>query len=211
MKRFGIAVVSGVLALVLCGVGLILRDQATFAHDYVHDQLSAQRIKFLPVAALTADQRKSKCLVENAEKPLRTGDQAECYANKQIAPDLTLVAGGKTYAEVSYPAKLARDKVIAATAANPNDPAISKLAAEADRREAPALTLFRGETLRGMLLTTFGFNRLGQLGDTTANVLFVLAGILLLVAIASSVLGGRKGQATVAPQRPEDASIPVSA
>ena len=192
MRKFGFAAVLGIAAVVLLGVGLVVRGQAAFADDYVGDQLRAQRISFLPVAALTADQKKSACLVENAGKPLVTGKQAECYANEQIGPDLALVAGGKTYAEVSYPAKLARDKVIAATAANPKDPAIPALTEEANRLEAPALTLFRGETLRGMLLTTFGFNRFGELGGRTANVLFVFAAVLLVIAVVQLVVAVRR-------------------
>lgn len=205
MKKFGMAALVGMGALLLGGVGAILQHQSTFSRDYVQSQMKAQRINFLTLESLTEDQKKQTCLVENAGKAVLTGAQAECYANKQIAPDLARIAGGKTYSEMSYPAKLARDKVIAATAADPNDPAIAKLAAEATRLEAPALTLFRGETLRGLLLTTFGFSRLGMLGGTTANVLFVLSGVLLVAAVvvaAVTVRTNEKSESRLATRGP---------
>ena len=121
-----------------------------------------------------------------------SGKQAECYANDQIGYDLQFVDGGKTYAESAYPAKLARDKVIAALQKDPTDPEIGKLQEQAQRLEGPALTLFRGETLRGMLLTTYGFSQFGDLGQLTSIILFVLGALLVLYAGASFAMSNRR-------------------
>jgi hypothetical protein len=49
-----------------------------------------------------------------------------------------------------------------------------------------------------MLLTVYGFDHLGRLGSETAAVVFLLAGILLLIAIALAVVGARKPKGAAA-------------
>ena len=41
-----------VVALLILVLGLVLQNQANFAKDYVHDQLSQQKINFTPANAL---------------------------------------------------------------------------------------------------------------------------------------------------------------
>jgi hypothetical protein len=72
------------------------------------------------------------------------------------------VADGKTYSEVST---LSRQ-----------DPENQELAAQVQ-------TLFRGETLRGLLLNAYAFWKLGQLALIGSIVAFVLAGIMLVLTI----------------------------
>src|SRR5437867_4171022 len=114
-----------------------------FANGRVHDQLAAQRIYFPPKGSeALADPRIGRYLNQYAGQQLVTGAQAQAYADHFIAVHLTEVAGGKTYAEVST---LAR--------ANPEDATL----------QAQVQTLFRGETLRGLLLNAYAFWKLGQL------------------------------------------------
>lgn len=179
-------VVGGVALTVLLAVlGFVLRSNANFANNYVHDQLGAQRITFTPTQGLAPEEQKAKCLVSNAGKPLTTGKQAECYANRYIALHLSEVNDGKTYSETSGVARAARADATTATdskAANAKE-----LDAKATALEEKVQTLFRGETLRGLLLTSFGFSEFGRKADQAAAVAFLAALVLLLASIAGLV------------------------
>src|SRR5512139_1704032 len=93
------------LAILLVILGLVLQNQANFAEDYVHDQLTAQKIVFTPADKLTDEEKQAACLVKNGGEQLTTGKQAECYANKYIALHLSETNDGKTYAETSTEAR----------------------------------------------------------------------------------------------------------
>jgi hypothetical protein len=159
-----------VLAGLLLVLGLILQNQANFAHDYVHDQLAAQQITFTPAAGLKANE-KSPCIVDNAGKLLTTGRQAECYANHYIAVHLSEVNDGKTYAQTSSELRALPDQTSAGAKA---------LSAKVD-------TLFRGETLRGLLLTSYGFSIFGDRAHQAALVCFGVALVLILAGIAGLI------------------------
>jgi hypothetical protein len=47
--------------------------------------------------------------------------------------------------------------------------------------------LFRGETLRGLLLTSYGFSIFGDRAQTAAYVCYLLALVLFLAAVAGFV------------------------
>jgi len=44
--------------------------------------------------------------------------------------------------------------------------------------------LFKGETLRGLLLTSFGFSVFGVKGEQVATVAYLVAGLLVLLSMA---------------------------
>ena len=48
-------------------------------------------------------------------------------------------------------------------------------------------TVFKGETLRGLLLTSFGFSVLGSKGGQVALVCYLVAGLLFLLSIAGFI------------------------
>lgn len=179
-------VVGGLaLAVLLLALGVVLKSNANFANDYVHHQLSDQKITFTPKAGLAPEEQKTECLVDNADKPLETGKQAECYANEYIALHLTEVNDGKTYSESSGAARAAREEATTATeegAANAD-----ALDTEATALDGKVQTLFRGETLRGLLLTSYGFSEFGRKADQAATVAFLAAFVLLLASIAGLV------------------------
>jgi len=135
-----------------------------FANGRVHDQLAAQRIYFPPKGSeALADPRIGRYLDQYAGQQLVTGAQAQAYADHFIAVHLTEVAGGKTYAEVST---LAR--------ANPEDATL----------QAQVQTLFRGETLRGLLLDAYAFWKFGQLaliGSIAAVAMACIMGCLTIL------------------------------
>ena len=135
----------------------------SFANGRVHDQLAAQRIYFPPKGSeALADPQIGKYLNQYAGQRLMNGAQAEAYADHFIAVHLKEVAGGKTYAEVST---LSR--------ANPTDQTL----------QGQVQTLFRGETLRGLLLNAYAFWKFGQLALIGASAAFALAGIMFVLTI----------------------------
>jgi hypothetical protein len=150
-----------ILVIVLLVAGALLTWGYKFADDNVHDELAAQQIFFPPKgsdALKPADI--GPFLNQYAGQQLTTGKQAQAYANHFIAVHLSEVAGGKTYAQVS-----------AASLANPTD---AKLKAQVD-------TLFRGETLRGLLLNAYAFWKLGQIAKWGAFASFLLAGVMMVL------------------------------
>ena len=90
------------------------------------------------------------------------GAQAEVYADHFIAVHLKGIGGGKTYSQLSY--------------ASLQDPKNTELAGQVQ-------TVFRGETLRGLLLNAYAFWKLGQIAKLGVYVAFILAGVLALLTI----------------------------
>jgi hypothetical protein len=165
-------VVAG-LVLVL---GLVLQNQANFAKSYVHNQLAQQQIQFTPASGLKPNET-DPCLTTYAGQPLVTGKQAECYANHYIAVHLSEVNNGKTYAQTSNQLRALPDQ---------NSPDAKVLSTKVQ-------TLFQGETLRGLLLTSYGFSIFGDRAQTAAYVCYLVAFVLLLAAIAGFVHAATKG------------------
>ena len=189
MKRRTLDVIfsaGGVLlATLLLVLGLVMSNQASFADTYVTDQLSAQKINFTPADKLTDEEKKASCLVENAGQQLKTGAQAECYANKYIALHLSETNEGKTYAETSTESRAAA--AAAKKAATDKAPNAAELDTAAKALDGKVQTLFRGETLRGLLLTSYGFSIFGERAGQAALVSFAAALVLLLASIAGFV------------------------
>jgi hypothetical protein len=198
MKRFKSAGGAIVLAVVALVIGLVMKHEANFAHDNVRLQMAQQGIVFQPVDQLMPNQKTIPCLVANAGKPLLTGAQAACYADQQIQLDLASIFGTKTYAELSAPARFAARDAAVMAATDPNNPKLPELQAAAAKAEAPAQVAFQAQALRGMLLTTYAFDHMGDLGDTTATVLFIAAAVLLLIGLALGGLALRKPAAPAA-------------
>jgi len=188
MKRRTLDLIFATGGLVTAGLmlvlGLVLQNQADFADSYVHDQLAAQKIVFTPTKALGPDTQ-AACLKANAGQALTSGKQAECYANNYIRVHLTDVNQGKTYAETSG-AQRAVESQLTALSDQTGAPA-EQLRAQNDELTAKVQTLFRGETLRGLLLTSYGFSIFGDRAQTAAYVCYALALVLFLAAIAGYV------------------------
>ena len=173
------------LAALLLVLGLVMTSNANFAKDYVKEQLGEQKITFKSAEALTAEEKQAACLVKYAGQPLLTGKQAECYANEFIGLHVKSTAGGLTYAELGDAQTALRAKITAAQAAN--DPALATLQKQLTDMTAQRETLFKGETLRGLLLTSFGFSVFGVKGEQVAKVAYVVAALLALLSLAGFV------------------------
>jgi hypothetical protein len=191
MKRRTLDVVFSVgglaLALLLLVLGLVLRNQADFAKSYVKDQLTEQQIVFTPVAGLNGREKQASCLVANAGRMLTTGKQAECYANRYIGLHVTEINDGKTYSQSSAEARALQTKVDAAVAAAPSAPATIALQDQVKALNGKVDTLFRGETLRGLLLTSYGFSIFGERAEQAALVAFAAALVLFVASVAGFI------------------------
>jgi len=189
MKRRTLDIVFSVGGLLLAGLllvlGLVLTSNANFAKSYVKNQLSQQNISFKPAATLTDEEKQSACLNKYAGMPLTTGKQAECYANDFIGLHVKSVANGQTYADLGAPQSALTAKVAAAKAAN--DATLPDLQTQLAAVTAQRETLFKGETLRGLLLTSYGFSVFGVKGGQAATVAFVVAALLAVLSIAGFV------------------------
>jgi hypothetical protein len=175
-----VSAVGAVLGVVLlAGAGLLF-----YAHGYVHgqvsDQLTQQQIVF-PAAGskgLTslppADQAAIK---PYAGQTMETGAQAQAFADHYIKVHLAEVAGGQTYSQVS-----------AKALANPSD---QQLAGQVQ-------TLFRGETLRGLLLNAYAFDTMASVALVAAWICLVAGAVLLVLAVLG-VLHARRVVATAMP------------
>ena len=126
-------------ALLLAASGALFWTHS-FIHGQVHNQLAAEKIYFPTAgsAGMTAlHQPDLDQVARYAGQQLLTGAQAEVFADHFIAVHLRAIGGGKTYSELS--------------AAAIADPANAKLAGQVQ-------TVFRGETLRGLLLNAYAFD-----------------------------------------------------
>lgn len=154
-----------VVAAVLLAAAVLLFWAHNFIHTQVHDQLAAEKINF-PTAgssAITAlpaaDQTK---VAQYAGQQLVNGAQAEVFADHFIAVHLKEIGGGQTYAQLS--------------AKSQADPTNQKLAAQVQ-------TVFRGETLRGLLLNAYAFDTMAGVAEYGA--LGALAGAVILIFLAA--------------------------
>jgi hypothetical protein len=184
MKRRTLDVLFSAGGIALAGLllvlGLVMTSNANFSKDYVRGQLLAQHISFKPLGTLTPEEKQSACLVRYAGQQLASGKQAECYANDFIGLHVKSAAGGQTYADLGVPQSALKAQV-AATAAS--DPALPGLQAELATVTGQRETLFKGETLRGLLLTSYGFSVFGVKGAQVATVAYGAGALLALLSL----------------------------
>ena len=198
MKRRTLDLIVSAGGLVLAGLlliaGLVLTSNANFARTYVHDQLAAQKISFKTADTLTAEEKQQACLVQYAGQPLTSGAQAECYANNFINVHLQGIAGGKTYAELGTVTSQLQAQVTAAQ--KNNDPNLANLQKQLADANASRETVFKGETLRGLLLTSFGFSQFGDKAAQAATVAYLASGLLLILALLGIIHAVRTPRTT---------------
>lgn len=180
------------IALMLVVIGFILSDQASFAESYVKQQLGDQKITFAAEERLSEEEKNwkpgSACLVENAGRQVTTGKQAECYANYYIAMHMDRSATnagypGETYATMGGVRRTLSADISAAEEAGDSETAAAleeELAAASSLRN----TFQTGETLRGLLLTTYGFSIFGDRAEVAGIVCYTAGGLLVLLSIA---------------------------
>jgi len=187
-----LAVIGSVLFLVLAVGGGLLLWGANFADNMVHDQLSAQKISFPQKGAENFDPKDYPGLQQYAGQAVDNGPKAKAYANEFINVHLQGIGGGKTYSELS-----------AQSLADPNN---EKLAGQ-------VATMFKGETLRGLLLYAWGWSVVGAIAfwlGIAALLGALVVGLALLIGFAMHERRLRKGEDTVdVTASAADAKIPV--
>jgi hypothetical protein len=106
-----------------------------------------------------------------AGKQLLTGQEAEAYADHFIAVHIAEMGGGKTYSQLS-----------AASLAAPKNTALATVVS----------TVFKGETLRSMLLNAYGWWKVSQITYIAALTAFALGGLTLIGSLFGLAAGRRR-------------------
>src|SRR4051812_14560475 len=148
------------LAAVLVVAGSLLVWAHNFVDDEVHSQLAAQQIYFPPKGSQAIAGPEFTAIRQYAGEQLTTGAQAKAYADHFIAVHLKEIGGGQTYSQLS-----------SKSLANPDD---NKLAGQVQ-------TMFRGETLRGLLLNAYAFDTMGTIAGIAAVAAYLAAAVLLVL------------------------------
>jgi hypothetical protein len=182
------AITGFALAAVLFIAGGLLIWGSTYVHNSVQNQLAAQQIFFPPASAFAHPKAGTEItpsmipsVSQYAGQQMLTGQQAQAYADSFIAVHLQNMTGGKTYSQLS-----------AQSLANPNDTKLAGLVA----------TVFKGDTLRAILLNAYGWWKVAQITFIASLVAFGLGGLALVGAGFSLVAGRRpEGSATILPHR----------
>jgi hypothetical protein len=203
MKRRAFDILMAVAGLFLAATLAVAGGLALWGHDFisnqVHSQLAAQKIYFPPASAFAHPKAGTEItpsmipsVSQYAGQQLLTGQQAEVWANDFIAVHLVEIGGGKTYAQLSTEA-------IA-------QPANTALAAQ-------VATVFKGETLRGLLLNAYAFGTMGTIAGIAAIAAFLAAAVMLLLsgfglfharrtAADTEILPGHPGRGQHSPTTP---------
>ncbi len=169
---------GAVIAVALVALGAAAIFGGTFALDNVRDRLRPQNISFPPAAAMTAEEKTE--LGAFAGQSVDTGGEAEAFS-RYIGGHLAEVNEGATYSETSAQAR-----------AEGLDPKVAaELGAKAD-------TLFKGETLRAILLNAYGWWTVGQIA-LWAGIGAVIAGLLLSILVGLGFFHARKTHIRSAP------------
>ena len=188
-----------VIGVILLVAGFVLTSNANFAKNYVHDQLAQEQISFPTSDVIAADPATAAkpCLVQYAGQELLTGKQAECYANSFIGLHLSKMGAGTPYVGHSYAALGDDANAIKAqiTAAGSDTAKVADLNKTLTAVNAQRDTVFKGEMLRGVLLTSYGFSELGAKAALGATVAYAGAGVMFLLGLLGLWHGARTSPA----------------
>ena len=163
-------VVEIILTIVLGVGGGLMLFGANFGLNMVHSQLNSQEISFPAKGSPSLSPKEFPDLQRYAGQKVDTGDKAKAYANGFIRRHLLLVADGKTYSQVS-----------ALSLASPKDAVLT----------GEVATLFKGETLRGLLLYAWGWSVVSTIALYAGIAALLGFLIMLLVTIGDFVADPR--------------------
>ena len=142
MRRRVVVLQVGLIGILVFCAGFLFWGNS-FIHNQISTELTAQQIYFPAAdnkAIASLPSADAAAMSVYGGQQLTTGAQAQVYANSFIGVHLSEVAGGLTYSQMSAKAQ-----------ANPTDQKIAGQVA----------TLFKGETLRGLLLNAYGWWTIG--------------------------------------------------
>jgi hypothetical protein len=180
-----VLIALGAVATVVFAIaGGLLTWGSNFADDYVSDELTSQNIFFPDEASLTEQGRDD--LVKYADEQVTTGSEAEAYASF-INGHLQGIADGATYADLGDVQSEAREALATAQENGASEDEIATLQEQLDTISGQRDSLFRGETLRGLLLSTFAWSTIGRIAGIAAIVAFVAAAVMAGLVVAGLV------------------------
>ena len=201
MRRFSsrtlLAAASAALAAVLLIAGGLALWGSAYVHNTVQGQLASQQIFFPPAAAFAHPKVGGEIapsmipsVSQYAGRQMLTGQQAEAYADHFIAVHIQNMGAGKTYSQLS-----------AESIAQPKNTALATTVS----------TVFKGETLRSMLLNAYGWWKVSQIVYIVSLALFGL-GTLFGLAAAYLLAFGRRPErsGTVAQPEGHESITPVT-
>jgi hypothetical protein len=138
----------GILLIIMLILGsIVLFISSGFIHSQVTKQLQPEKVSF-PAANSTAytslPASDQKAIAPYVGQAVLTGAQAEVFADNYIAVHLNKIGGGKTYSELSTQSM--------------SDPTNTALTQTVN-------TVFKGETLRGLLLNAYAFDTMATVAQ----------------------------------------------
>lgn len=160
------------MTVVLIVAGGLLGWAHNFVGNEIHDQLAAEQIYFPAADSAAVAAPQFAAMRQYGGQQLTTGAQAEVYADHFIANHLKTIGGEKTYAQLSTEAQA--------------DPTNTKLAATVE-------TMFKGETLRGLLLNAYAFGTMATIAGIAAIAAFIAAALMLALS-ALGLMHIRRGR-----------------
>ncbi len=179
--RWRIVTLQAVMVVILAAAATFAFGMGTFTTNQIKEELTAQQVYFPG-----ADQIKAGGALDPAKFPqeirdqagnqVTDGNQARIYANDFLAIHLQGVANGGTYATVGTQVSA----LSARLAQTPKDsPAYADLQKQIATLNGERDTLFKGETLRSMLLNAYGWWTIGTYTTYAAFVLMLAALVVL--------------------------------
>lgn len=175
---------GAVVALALVALGAAAIFGGSFALDNVRDRLEPQNISFAPIEAMSPAEKAE--VGEFAGQKVDTGTEAEAFS-RYIGGHLAEVNDGKTYSETSSESR--------GYAAEVGENPTAAEAAKMGELDGKVQTLFRGETLRAILLNAYGWWTVGQI-TFFAGIGMVIAGLILALLVAFGFRHARKAAAS---------------
>jgi hypothetical protein len=187
------------MVVVLAGAAAFAFGLGTFTTGQIREELTAQQVYFP-----AADQIKTGGALDPAKFPqeirdqagnqVTDGNQARIYANDFLGEHLQGVAGGLTYATVGT--KISQLKAQQASLSK-DDPAYANLQNQITTLTAQRETLFKGETLRSMLLNAYGWWTVGTYTIYAAFGLLIAALVVLGAMVFEFVAARRTVKVSV--------------
>ncbi len=188
------------LGVILLAMGGLLLWGSAYIHNQVTSQLAAQKVFFPPASAFAHPKAGTEItpsmipsVSQYAGQQLLTGQQAEAYADHFIAVHLREIGGGKTYSQLSAEAM-----------------AMSPTSKQYAAVETQVQLVFRGDTLRSMLLNAFGWWKVSQIAYIVSLVSFGLGAITFLAGLFSFARARRERPDALAFQHPAREAVPAA-
>ena len=182
---------AAVIAVAMIVLGGLAIYGGNFGRDNVTSRLAPEKVFFAPYDAMSPEEQQT--LGDFAGQQVTTGPQAEAFS-RYIAGHLKGINDGKTYSETSADARaegLAPDVAAA-------------LAGKAD-------TLFKGETLRSIMLNAYGWWTVATIALYAGFAMIALGIVLGVLAFLGFRHAKRAEAARVADLGPVVDSTPVPA